>query len=64
MVGVADFLWEECNEEENIYFVFGNIDVQEIKRPRVFSVEEYAADGGVRTKYEAPSFELDPEMNL
>ena len=43
---------------------FGNIDVQEIKRPRVFSVEEYAADGGVRTKYVAPSFELDPEMNL
>jgi hypothetical protein len=43
---------------------FGNIDDQEIKRPRVFSVDEYAADGGVRTKYEAPSFELDPEMNL
>lgn len=43
---------------------FGNMDIQEIKRPRAFSIAEYAADGDIRTKYVTPSFELDSEMNL
>lgn len=43
---------------------YGNSHTQVMKRPRPFTVEEYAADGKATTKYLSPSFEMDAEMNL